>query len=86
MSNTSMRNVLLALAAGAVLAACGSNKDDDVAAPAARTTDVPQSALDSPAGLVAYLNQLIDTMTNDTTEPILVGDAVLPLTETSEPL
>ncbi len=71
----------LALGAALALAGCGGGSGKK----AARTTDVPQSAQQSVGGLVAYINQLIATGTNDTSEPILVGDAVLPTDDTVEP-
>ncbi len=77
-----------AIAAGvaASLAACGSSSNDGPPAPAppTATTEVPQSAQDSVAGLVAYIKQLIDS-SSDTSEPVLVGTAVLPVDNTSEP-
>ncbi len=69
----------LALGAALALAGCGGGSGKK-----ARTTDVPQSAQQSVGGLVAYINQLIATGTNDTSEPILVGDAVLPTDDTAE--
>ncbi|MBA2674748.1 hypothetical protein [Ramlibacter sp.] len=74
----------IAAAVAASLAACGSSHDDAPAAPPAATTDVPQSAQDSVAGLVAYIKQLIDS-SSDTSEPVLVGTAVLPVDNTGEP-
>ena len=50
------------------------------AAPA--TSDIPASALASVDGLIAFMNQLIDTGTNDTSEPLLLGDASLPVDDT----
>ena len=46
------------------------------------TSDTPASALASVGGLIAFMNQLIDTGTNDTSEPILLGDASLPVDDT----
>lgn len=70
------------LAAAALLMGCGSGGDD--APPVARSTDVPSSAQDSVSGLLAYINELIG-MTSSTSEPVLVGDAVLPTSDTTEP-
>ena len=50
------------------------------AAPA--TSDIPASALASVDGLIAFMNQLIDNGTNDTSEPIRLGDASLPVDDT----
>ena len=86
---------LIALVMTAAVAACGSggggNADvggvgggaggaPGAAAPA--TSDIPASALASVDGLIAFMNQLIDTGTNDTSEPILLGDASLPVDDT----
>lgn len=72
-------------AAALVLAACGSGSG--VSTPAATTTgattDVPSSATGSVAGLLAYTTQQVGS-TNDTSEPLLVGDAVLPVDDTTE--
>ncbi len=84
MTRPNLRHLLLALCASLALAACGSSDNDD-APPVARTTDVPASAQQSVGGLIAYINELIATMTNDTSEPILVGDATLPTSDTTEP-
>ena len=85
---------LIALVMTAAVAACGSGGGGaDVgavgggaggtpgaAAPA--TSDIPASALASVDGLIAFMNQLIDTGTNDTSEPILLGDVSLPVNDT----
>jgi ABC-type glycerol-3-phosphate transport system substrate-binding protein len=74
-------------AAALVLAACGSS--DGNSTPVATTptpvvtSDVPSSATDSVAGLLTYTTQQVGT-TNDTSEPLLVGDAVLPVDNTTE--
>lgn len=66
------------------LAACGGGGGSGDS-PAVRTTDVPLSAQQSVGGLIDYIKQLIATGTNDASEPILVGDAVLPTDDTAEP-
>ena len=69
----------------AALTACGgggSGADVSSGAPAPATSDIPASALSSVDGLIAFMNQLIDTGTNDTSEPILLGDATLPVDDT----
>ena len=69
-----------------VLAACGSS-DGDNAAPVVTTpvatTDVPASATGSAAGLLTYTTQQVGAK-SDTTEPLVVGDAVLPVDNTTE--
>lgn len=85
---STFRAAFAIIVVAALLAACGG--DDHVDAngggTTARTTDLPDSALQSSAGLVAYLNDLIANSTNSTAEPILVGDAVLPTSDTTEPV
>lgn len=50
--------------------------------PISSTTDIPPSALASVDGLIAFMNQLIDNGTNDTSDPIVLGDASLPVDDT----
>jgi len=68
----------------AVLAACGGGDGDDGDTPPAVVTEVPPSAQGSVEGLVAYLRQLI-TDTNETAEPVVIGNVVLPQDDTAEP-
>ena len=80
------RHAVLALCASAALAACGdSGGGGGVGADAGRTSDVPASAQQSVAGLIAFLNDLIANSTNETGLPILLGDATLPTSDTIEP-
>jgi uncharacterized lipoprotein YbaY len=77
----------IATALGASLAACGSSGGDDDSPPpqpTAVTTEVPQSAQDSVPGLVAYVKQLVAS-SSETSEPVLIGTAVLPVDDTGEP-
>ena len=74
---------LIALVMTAAVAACGSGGAGGApgaAAPA--TSDIPASALATVDGLIAFMNQLIDSGTNDTSEPILLGDVSLPVDDT----
>ena len=83
---------LIVLAMTAALAACGGGSGGGGAggggaapppgAAAPPTSDIPASALASVDGLIAFMNQLIDTGTNDTSEPIRLGDASLPVDDT----
>ena len=87
---------LIVLVMTAALAACGGGSGGagggagaggGGAAPppgaaAPPTSDIPASALASVDGLIAFMNQLIDTGTNDTSEPIRLGDASLPVDDT----
>ena len=87
MVKLNIRTTCMALVMTAAVAACGGGGGSDVAAPTPQTPPIPQSfipasALASVDGLIAFMNQLIDTGTNDTSEPILLGDSVLPVNDT----
>jgi hypothetical protein len=45
---------------------------------------VPASALQSVSGLLAYMNDLIANHTNETSQPVFLGDATLPTSDTTE--
>jgi hypothetical protein len=73
------------------LAACGGGGGGGGGADAggaggagAAIPQVPGSAQQSVGGLVAFLKELIG-QTSDTTEPMMLGDAVLPGDDTSAP-
>ena len=74
---------LVALAVAAAVSACGSDGGGGSAPPPVATTDVPASAQGSVSGLIAFMNGLI-AATSETSEPILVGDAVLPVDDAAE--
>jgi len=81
-----MLGIALASAAVLALAACGSSGGDDApAAPTAPvvTTDIPSSATANSAGLLTFANAQIGS-SSDGSEPILVGDATLPLDDSTE--
>ena len=80
---------LIALAITVALAGCGGGGGGgggggSAAAPAAEpaTCAIPASALASVGGLIAFMNQLIDTATNETSEPIALCDVTLPVDDT----
>ena len=83
--------VLIVLVMTAAVAACGGGGGSAApvgaapapAAPAPATSDIPASALASVDGLIAFMNMLIDTATSDTSEPIALGDASLPVDDTA---
>ena len=80
-----LRTIFIALVMTASVAACGGGGGGgDVAAPTSPSlsSDIPASALASVDGLIAFMNNLIDTGTNDTSEPILLGESVLPVSDT----
>ena len=85
MVKLNIRTTCMALAMTAAVAACGGGGGggSDVAAPSSPTSPsgIPASALASVDGLIAFMNQLIDTGTNDTSEPILLGESVLPVND-----
>ena len=74
------KTAVAVLSLAALVVGCSNGSDNS--APVA-TTDIPASAQQSSSGLLAYLNELI-AGTSDTTEPVLVGDAVLPTDDTAE--
>ena len=71
--------LLIALVMTAGVAACGGGGGSAPGEPAASSGGISASALASVDGLVAFMNQLMDTGINDTSEPILLGDASLPV-------
>ena len=83
MVKLNIRTTCMALAITAAVAACGGGGGSDVAAPSSPTSlsGIAASALASVDGLIAFMNQLIDTGTNDTSEPILLGESVLPVND-----
>jgi hypothetical protein len=70
------------------LAACGggggSADSGGAGGAGAAGSQMPGSAQQSASGLVAFLKELIG-QTSDTTEPVVLGDAVLPGDDTSAP-
>ena len=78
-----MLGIAFVSAAVLALAACGSSGGDDAAAAPVVTTDIPSSATANAAGLLAFANAQI-AASSDSSEPILVGDATLPVDDTTE--
>ncbi|CAA9419792.1 MAG: hypothetical protein AVDCRST_MAG51-1934 [uncultured Ramlibacter sp.] len=77
----------LAFACTALAACGGGGGGGNVAATANMGTTangMPRSAMDSATGLVAYLQQLIGR-TDETSEPVALGDATLPVDDAAEP-
>ena len=79
-----IHGIVLTGAVALVLAACGSSDSGSATpVPPVATSEVPASATQDSAGLSAYINQLIGA-SSDTGEPIVVGDAVLPVDDTTD--
>lgn len=74
------------LAAALLLAACGGGGGGSPAPtePVVSGTDIPTSATTSAAGAFSYVNSLAGSSDN-TTEPVVVGDVTLATSETDEP-
>jgi hypothetical protein len=82
MVKLNIRTTCMALVMTAAVAACGGGGSDAAAPfPPTSLSGIPASALDSVDGLIAFMTQLIDTGTNDTSEPILLGESVLPVND-----
>ena len=79
--------VLASVLATALLATCGGDSSNGAAGPGApgatpATCAIPASAVASVGSLIAFLNQLIDTATNEISEPIALCDVTLPVDDT----
>ena len=90
MHTSDLRRLAAVIAVSALLGACGSSGGDDpVAAPGTAApgtaADLPASARESVTGLLAYVNELIGG-TSETGEPVRVGDADLPTSDSTEPV
>lgn len=82
-----VRNRFWALGAGvALLAACGGGGGDSSTPvdPVVSGTDIPVSATSSAAGAFTFVNSVASASDN-TAEPLVVGDATLATSETDEP-
>ena len=71
--------IVAAIAAGALVAACGGNINDPPA-----TSEVPASASQSIDGFIAYLKRLV-VSSAETLEPVDTSMVTPPTDETSEP-
>ena len=84
-----LRTTFTALVMTASVAACGSSGTHVIESspPSTRSlpsllSGIPASALARVDGLIAFMNQLINTGTNDTSEAIRLGESVLPVNDT----
>jgi hypothetical protein len=87
MQNLTWRRGAISLAATTLLlTACGGGGGDGAPAPAdaAAGSDVPQSASASSAVAIAFMKSVAATSDNSA-EPIRVGDAVLATSDSDEP-
>jgi hypothetical protein len=79
------RRTAASLAASSVLlSACGGGGSAASPDNADNGTDVPQSAMTSSAGAIAFMKSVAATSDN-TASPLRVGDAVLATSDTDEP-
>jgi ABC-type glycerol-3-phosphate transport system substrate-binding protein len=81
-----VKNRIWALGAGAaMLAACGGGGGSSAPVdPVVSGTDIPVSATTSAAGAFTFVNSVASASDN-TAEPLVVGDATLATSETDEP-
>lgn len=90
MNPTTWRRTAISLAASSLLlTACGGGGGGAETATATtpaddRGTDVPQSAMTSSAGALAFVKSLAASSDN-TASPLRVGEAVLATSDTDEP-
>lgn len=82
MHHSNLRVTVVLLSAAALLAACGG--DGGGGGSNSSAGDVPASAQQSASGLIAFMKDLIGR-TDETSEPIALGNAVLPTDDTAEP-
>lgn len=81
-----IRRALLAVSIGATLAGCGgSGGGGGSATGAAGGTELPASAMQSVEALMAWANDQIAHQTNSASEPVAIGQATLPTSDTREP-
>lgn len=79
--------LLSAILASAVLAGCGGGGGSDTISspPAAVATVPPPTIANSVGSLIAYMQNLIATATNDTSEPIDINNLQLATDDMAEP-
>jgi PBP1b-binding outer membrane lipoprotein LpoB len=87
MINPRSKVLMMALVGSLALAGClgGGGVDEVVPAPADPLAAVPDSALQTVAGTVDYL-QLLNSLPSETREAIDVSNVVLPTSEIDEPV
>ena len=86
-----LKTLAAACAAVMLIAGCGSSSDDSTPPPAPAPAPIDTMAQEdaaasaSVAGLIAFIQGLITSLTSDTNEPRNVGGITPPVTETAEP-
>ena len=89
MKNLRLKTLAAACATAMLIASCGSSSDDSMPPPAPAPVDTmaqeDAAASASVAGLIAFIQGLIASLTSDTNEPRNVGGITPPVTETAEP-
>lgn len=73
---------LAACIAALAVAGCGGGDDAPMPVAPPPGSEVPSTALSSSEGLVAYVRELIATMTSATADPVVLGDITLPTSDT----
>ena len=85
MKPTTWRRTAIGLAASSLLlTACGGGGGSGATPAPDDGTDVPQSAMTSSAGALAFMKSVAASSDN-TASPLRVGDAVLATSDTDEP-
>ena len=86
MKQLSLQIACVVLAATA-LAGCGGGNDEGGPVRASSgASQVPASALESTDGLAAFMRSLNRNATDSTSEPLVLGDATLPKSDSIAPL
>ncbi len=89
MFNLKLSTPVLALVVAAALSACGGGDSGGGGVAAGGSAQggasggIPASATQSVAGLMAFMNQLVAS-SSETSDPVLLGDAVLPIDDTTD--
>ena len=80
-TSVSRWGVIASVAVAAMLSGCWGDDDDDTPAV---TSQVPDSASQSSAGFIAYLQALV-VADADTLEPVDTGSVTVPVDDASDP-
>jgi hypothetical protein len=81
----SIKSMSALVAISSALAACGGgNSSSPAATPLVAGTDIPVAATETTAAAISFANLTVAS-SDDTTEPLAVGEAALATSETDEP-